>query len=132
MTNLAQLMGGEKSGVELTRDIDPGWGFTFSATFDPTAIPTLPDGIYDDNSADDNVGLICQVVKKWDLVGPVPFSDMGKIKAGDVVPEGKPIPIKPEVVGKFPPTLIGGIIRGILAESFPKSRTNPTSETPSE
>jgi hypothetical protein len=131
MTNLAQLMGGEKSGLTITRDIDPGWGFTFKATFDPTAIPADADGVLMDR---DTATVICQVVKEWDLVGPVPFSDIGTLKAGELVKAGKPIPLDPDIVKRIPPQLLLGITRGLVSESFPKSliRTLENPETPNE
>jgi hypothetical protein len=123
MTNLAELMGGEKSGLTITRDIDPGWGFTFKATFDPTSIPADTDGVLLDR---ETAAVICQVVKEWDLVGPVPFSDIGTLKAGELVKAGKPIPLDPEIVKRIPPQLLLGIARGLVTESFPKSQTrNP-------
>jgi hypothetical protein len=129
MTNLAQLMGGEKAGLTITRDIDPGWGFTFRATFDPTAIPADASGVLMDR---DTAEVICQLVKEWDLVGPVPFSDIGKLKAGELVKEGDPIPFDPDIIKRLPPQLLIGIVQGLVGASFPKSATGPDQETPSE
>lgn len=42
---------------------------------------------------------LCDMVVEWDLAGPVP-SD------GSVVPPGKPVPIKPEVVSHLPTRLL--------------------------
>jgi hypothetical protein len=131
MTNLAQLMGGEKTGLSITRDIDPGWGFTFQATFDPTAIPADATGVLMDR---DTAVVLCQVVKEWDLVGPVPFSDIGPLKAGELVKEGDPIPLDPEIVKRLPPQLLLGIVNGVVTASFPKAatRTPESAETPNE
>lgn len=129
MANLAELMGGEKSGLQITRDVDPGWGFTFQATFDPTAIPVDATDVIRDS---DVAAVICQVVTSWDLVGPVPFSDIGTLKSGELVAAGAPIPLDPDIVKRLPPTLLFGVVRGLVGASFPKSEETGNSGTPSE
>lgn len=129
MASISEVMGGEKSGLTITRDIDPGWGFTFEATFDPTAIPADGSDIFDDSRTSD---VVCQVVKSWDLTGPVPVSDIGSLKAGQLVKAGDPIPLEPEVVRRLPSPLLLGIVQGLVSASFPKSASTESKETLSE
>lgn len=126
--NLAMIMG----GAEITRDIDLGAGETFECTFDPTAIPADFD-ITRLQTVAEAAETVCQVVIDWDLVGPVPFSDFGTLKAGAIVANDEPIPLDPAVIAKLPFGFLFSLIQSLTAASLPKSRTprpeNP--ETPS-
>jgi hypothetical protein len=131
---VAKNLGAVLGGIAITRDIDLGHGDTFEATFDPTSLPSDNDGVYEANDIDEIAGIICTVIKSWDLVGPVPFSDIGKLKSGELVADGDPIPLDPTILVKLPPVFIASVLRGLVTASFPKAETRmpANSETPNE
>jgi hypothetical protein len=129
---VAKNLGAVLGGIAITRDIDLGYGETFEATFDPTSLPSDNEGIYEAGDLDEVAVIICTVIKRWELVGPVPFSDIGKLKSGELVAAGAPIPLDPAILIKMPPVFIASVLRGLVSASFPKgpTRTPESAETP--
>lgn len=108
---------------EMTTDVDCGWGFTARMTFNPQEIADAQErGELNNVEGEDQETLanrICDLVREWDLTGPVPLTDLGKVKEGALIPANEPIPLDPEMVKVFPQPLQIGIVLGLAVAAQP-------------
>jgi hypothetical protein len=61
--------------------------------------------------------MVCKLVKSWDLNGPLYNSETGD----EIVPEGEPVPISPDILQHLPLPFLTGLYRAIGEDNIPKS-----------
>lgn len=113
---------------ELTQDVDVGWGTKVRMTWDPELFTSSRDDAIDDEDRHAIARRICDVVKEWELTGPLPTrpTPVGggeMVEVGAVVAKDEPIPLDPEVVAFFSFPVLSGILNGLQVASLPNVQT---------
>jgi hypothetical protein len=112
-----------------------------AATYDPNMITPFTDkrmrALLDDGNTLAAGQMVCEVVKRWDLEGPVvghraidvDIDGVTKsvLEPYDVVADGRPVPLDPDVVQHLPHKLILKVWQGVYEDAM----VDPTKETAS-
>lgn len=69
---------------------------------------------------------LCKLLRNWDMEGPLFNSDNGD----QIVGEGEPVPLQPDILQHMPTSLMTGIFRAISEDNVPKSSTENSKRTP--